>query len=99
MPISKERNWIRVATPGLPPAAKIYAKGECKAIVSQDDQGHWRLTIYCGNRYPTIDEIRDARFTLCAKIVNMALLLSPEGHPDTRKNGFYLCEIEDAEKA
>lgn len=96
MPI-KEHEWIRVEAPDLPPDAGIYAKGECKAIVSKD-QGHWRLSIFCTNRSPTLDEIRDARYAICPQDPTMAVILLPEGHPLMRKNGVYLCEIEDEEK-
>ncbi|MGD0621465.1 MAG: hypothetical protein ABSA82_03230 [Thermacetogeniaceae bacterium] len=94
MPINTEHDWLRIETPELPPGAETYAKGERKAIVSKDDQGHWHLSIFCKNRYPTIDEIRDARFTFCPKDITMAIILLPDEHPYMRKNGVHLCEIE-----
>jgi hypothetical protein len=91
MPIN---GWLRVETPDLPPEATVYVKGECKAIISQDDQDHWHLSIFCKDHYPTIDEIKDARFALCPKDITMAIILLPDEHPYMRKNGIHLCEIE-----
>lgn len=67
--------------------------GECLALVSKDD-GKWHLSISHPDRYPTWDEIRDARYEFIPDEVTMAMLLPPKGeYVNLHPNCFHLWEV------
>jgi len=73
-----------------------FSKGECRVLITVD-LGRKHLSISCANRYPTWDEIADARYHFIGN-VDMALILPPKVdyvnfHPFT----FHLWEIKDSE--
>ena len=75
------------------PGAQAYRFGECLVIVSQDG-GYWHMSISHPSRYPTWDEIRDARYELVPDHVTMALLLPPrEEYVNIHPNCFHLWEV------
>jgi hypothetical protein len=77
--------------------SKAYAKGDLRIWITRNVYPHgirWHLSISCRNRYPTWDEIRDARYDLLPDNITMAQLLPPKSeyvaiHP----NCFHLHEI------
>jgi hypothetical protein len=56
----------------------------------------WHLSISHPERYPTWDEIADARYELVPDEVTMALLLPPRGeYVNAHPNCFHLWQIDD----
>jgi hypothetical protein len=92
-------SWLEVPTPVV--GAKAYAKGACRVIVSLDPvRGRllWHLSISCEHRYPTWDEIKDARYSLVPDNVTMAMLLPPRAeYVNVHPNCFHLHETEGDE--
>jgi hypothetical protein len=80
----------------LPPSARIYsAAGGCSVIVSRD-AGRWHVSISHRHRYPTWDEIADARYALVPDDVTMAMLLPPSSeYVNAHDFCFHLWEIDD----
>jgi hypothetical protein len=76
-----------------------YSTGECRIIVTREIYGRrarWHLSISCADRYPSWDEIRDARYALLPDDVTMAMLLPPKAqYVNLMKNCFHLHEIDD----
>lgn len=66
----------RPAGPGCEPGAQVYIMGACRIIVGHSASG-WHLSISCGSRYPTWDEVAKARYELIPNDVTMAMLLPP----------------------
>jgi hypothetical protein len=69
------------------PGAQVYTMGACRIIVGRSASG-WHMSISCGDRYPTWDEVAKARYELILDGVTMAMLLPPEAefvnvHPTT----------------
>jgi hypothetical protein len=80
---------------------KFYGKGECKVIVSyeqptpNDANMRWHLSISCQDRYPTWEEIKDARYSLLPMGLTFAQLLPPmDQFINIHPNCFHLWEIE-----
>lgn len=81
--------------------ASLYLKGECRVLVAQEqamERGielmRWHLSISCIARYPTWDEIHDARYSLLADDLHMAMILPPKSeHVNVHSNCFHLHEI------
>jgi len=85
------------------PGGKAYRMGECTIIVSRNVSGsietfgpvRWHLSISCVNRYPTWDEIHEARYKLLPNECTMAIILPPkEQYVNIHPNCFHLHEIE-----
>lgn len=56
----------------------------------------WHLSIAHAERYPTWDEIADARYELVPEDVTMALLLPPPGeYVNEHEHCFHLWQIDD----
>jgi hypothetical protein len=79
----------------------FYGKAECKVILShelptpKDEKKRWHLSISCQDRYPTWEEIKDARYSLLPMGLTFAQILPPMSqfiniHP----NCFHLWEID-----
>lgn len=67
----------RPAPPGCEPGSRLHRMGACVIIVGHSPAG-WHLSISCGDRYPTWDEVAKARYELIPGDVTMAMLLPPE---------------------
>jgi hypothetical protein len=84
--------------------AKAYAKGDCRVLVSLDPTPkggvtrlRWHLSISCSTRYPSWNEIKDARYSLLPDNVTVAMLLPPRAeYVNVHPNCFHLHEIDDA---
>jgi hypothetical protein len=78
----KNRTWRsggRIPIAGADNKGEIWIAGRLRAIVSQDgpDQ-YWHISVsHADGRYPTWDEIADARYDLCPNDIDMALILPP----------------------
>ncbi|KKN16782.1 hypothetical protein LCGC14_0972440 [marine sediment metagenome] len=71
-----------------------YNLGECRIIVSKD-MGFWHLSISHQTRYPTFDEIRDARYKFLPNNITVAMLYPPkEEYINLHNNCFHLWELK-----
>ena len=88
---------IQIPMPKMGPAlsyCKAYAFGECRIFVGKEPPG-WHMSISHPSRYPTWDEIRDARYELVPDGVTMAMLLPPRSqYVNVHSFCFHLHEIE-----
>ncbi|KKL90603.1 hypothetical protein LCGC14_1903060 [marine sediment metagenome] len=67
--------------------------GECSVIVSKD-AGKWHLSIAHPSRYPTLDEIRDARYKFLSNDLHVAMIYPPkEEYVNVHNNCFHLWEL------
>jgi hypothetical protein len=62
---------------------RLYDKGPCQVLISQErypgkgERLWWHLSISCRDRYPTWEEIKDARYTLLPMGMTFAQILPP----------------------
>ena len=74
---------------------QIFKEGDLVIMVSIDD-GMWHLSISHKDRYPTLDEIRDARYKYIPDEVTMAMLYPPKAeYVNLCNNCFHLWEIKE----
>lgn len=79
----------------LEPRARAYKFGECLVITGVSEQG-WHMSISHPTRYPTWDEIRDARYALVPDEVTMAMLLPPRSeYVNVHENCFHLWQVAE----
>ncbi len=72
---------------------RAFLWGECSIIVNKWPQG-WHLSIAHPTRYPTWDEIRDARYEFLDDNLYMAIILPPKNeYVNIHKNCYHLHEI------
>jgi len=72
-----------------------YREGDLIIMVSVD-AGFWHLSISHASRYPTFDEIRDARYKYVPDEVTMAMLYPPKAeYVNLHNNCFHLWEIKE----
>jgi hypothetical protein len=70
-----------------------YLLGECPVVVTREG-GRWHLSISHPRRYPTWDEIAEARYRLLPKTQTFALPLPPAAeYINLHKNCFHVYEI------
>ncbi|NPV81906.1 MAG: hypothetical protein HPY52_16870 [Firmicutes bacterium] len=82
----------------LEPGAQAYRYGPCLVIVGKSEDG-WHMSISHPDRYPTWDEIRDARYQFMPHDITVAMLLPPpEEYINIHENCFHLWQIEDPRK-
>jgi hypothetical protein len=79
-------------------SSKAYAKGELRIIVTRDlypaGGVRWHMSISHPTRYPTWDEIKEARYALLPDECTMGMLLPPKAqYVNVHKNCFHLHEI------
>jgi hypothetical protein len=73
-----------------------YSLGECTAMVTKED-GRWHMSIAHPRRYPTWDEVAEARYRLLPESIVAAMVLPARGHyVNLHPNCFHLHEIDDA---
>jgi len=77
---------------------KAYAKGDLRIWVTRDaywtGEVRWHLSISTNHRYPTWEEIRDARYALLPDNITMGMLLPPKReYVNVHPNCFHLHEI------
>jgi hypothetical protein len=101
--MSKHHGYTEIEAPrvigGLPAVYnKAFARGEVRVWVSRDVYAdgsvRWHLSISCKSRYPTWDEIHDARYALLPNDITVAMILPPkEEYVNLHPNCFHLHEI------
>jgi len=74
--------------------------GECHVLLAREalavprQRAQWHLSISHPDRYPTFDEMRDARYWFCPGHITMGLLFPPLGeYVDVHQNCFHLWEV------
>lgn len=95
------KGYIEIPCPdiGVPTLSRhAYSKSDCRIIVSRDIHGtgevRWHLSISCANRYPTWEEIKEARYALLPDNITMGMLLPPKAeYVNIHPNCFHLHEI------
>jgi hypothetical protein len=79
---------------------KAFERDGCLIWVTRDRHAdntvHWHMSISRRDRYPSWNEIRDARYELLPDNITMAMLLPPKDqYVDLHPNCFHLHEIEN----
>lgn len=79
---------------------KMFTKGACRVLLSHEpkfegDGLRWHLSISCADRYPTWEEIKDARYSLLPLGLTFAQILPPMNEfVNIHPNCFHLWEID-----
>lgn len=74
---------------------RCYLLGECSVAVTRE-YGEWHMSIAHPGRYPTWDEVAQARYRAIPKGVWMALMLPPpEEYVNIHPNCFQLIQVPD----
>lgn len=83
---------------------RLYSKGPCRVLISQEPRPrgqprpYWHLSISCQDRYPTWEEIKDARYSLLPMGITFAQLLPPMNEfVNMHPNCFHLWELDNFE--
>lgn len=83
---------------GMEPGSRNFLMGRINIIVSQSTYG-WHISISHPKRYPTWDEIADARYALIPNEVTMGFILPPkEEYVNLHPNVFHLWEIDTSKQ-
>lgn len=101
--LMSSKKYIEIPAPevhgGIPTVYnKAFTKDGCNIWVTRDvyEAGfvRWHLSISRRDRYPSWDEIRDARYALLPDDITMAMLLPPKAeYVNLHKNCFHLHEL------
>lgn len=84
-----------IEIPSPVPNARAFMFGECRILLAIENR-LWHMSISHPNRYPTWDEIYDARYVLIPNKYTMAMLLPPkEQYVNVHPNCFHLWEVND----
>lgn len=71
-----------------------YSLGDCSIVVTRE-YGTWHLSIAHPRRYPTWDEIAEARYRLLPKSITAAMLLPPmEEYVNLHRFCFQVYELD-----
>lgn len=80
--------------PSSIPTCRAWQLGQCK-VFAGIELGKWHMSISHPTRYPTWDEIKEARYRFVPNKPMMAMLLPPkEQYINIHPNCFHLHEIE-----
>ena len=83
-------DWPTVGFPGQ----RWYSWGDCRVMAGVDPDGAYHLSISCPSRYPTWEEIKQARYDLCPADIHMAMILPPKtDYVNIHDNCFHLHQI------
>jgi hypothetical protein len=97
LPVPPEVQALNPYSKGL----RCFYLGECSVFVCREPAGAdggllWHLSIAHRDRYPTWDEIHDARYRLVPDAVTMAMLLPPpDEYVNVHPNCFHIWESHD----
>ena len=108
MESTKLNGWEEIHWPEMPTSSlkatgtKCFCKGPCRVLLSCELSAgfprpakRWHLSISCVDRYPTWDEIKDARYTLLPMGITFAQILPPlNDYVNLRNFTFHLWEID-----
>jgi hypothetical protein len=89
-----KNGWL--ARPGPPVAHGLgwFQKGDVRVCLAHEPEG-WHISMSCADRYPTWDEIKDARYSLTPDGCYMAMILPPSAeYVNVHENCFHLHEIQ-----
>jgi hypothetical protein len=76
-------------------SAQQFKRGPLTVLLAQEE-GRWHLSISTPTRYPTWDEIADARYDLLPDALRMAMLLPPRAeYVNAHPYCFHLWETQD----
>ena len=68
--------------------------GECSVLAAKEGD-KWHLSIAHRSRYPTLDEIRDARYKFVPDDVTMAMIYPPKDeYVNLHNNCFHLWQVK-----
>lgn len=84
--------------PGMEKLRKVYESPaeRLRVIVAWEPGNGWHLSISHPTRYPTWEEIRDARYELLPDACTMGMLLPPKAeYVNLHPNCFHLHEVPD----
>lgn len=85
--------FIRIPSPV--PYCKAFLFRECQVFCGQEPGIGWHLSISHPFRYPTWDEIKEARYALVPDAVTMAMMMPPRGeYVNVHPNCFHLHEVK-----
>ena len=74
-----------------------YTFRECKILITKD-MGRWHMSISHPSRYPSWDEIRDARYKYLPENIFIIMVLPPKGnYVNVHPYCFHLWETRDPE--
>lgn len=77
----------------IEPNLRTFRNGELWIMTGWTAQDGWHLSISHADRYPTWDEIRDARYALLPDNTMIAMFLPPKGeYVNVHPNCFHLWE-------
>lgn len=113
-PVIKGHGWAdhgkqTMTHAGMTHTCHMFTKGECRVLVSRENHGssiigapggklRYHLSISCANRYPTWEEIKDARYCLLPLGLTFAQILPPPNeYTNIHPNCFHLWEIDGNE--
>jgi hypothetical protein len=72
-----------------------YTLGPCSVLVTRE-HGRWHLSISHPARYPTWDEVAEARYRVLPKSLHFAMMLPPEGeYVNLNPNVFQVVQVPD----
>ena len=97
---AEPKRWRELLLPSGMSDMRMYTKGNLQVLVCKEPTGStarllWHLSISHPDRYPTWDEICDARYALLPDDCVMAQLLPPRReYVNLHPNCFHLWEIE-----
>jgi hypothetical protein len=75
--------------------ARWFRQGPVRVCVASE-HGRWHMSVSCdGDRYPTWDEIADARYQLLPNDRDFGLILPPPADYVNIRNVFHLWELRD----
>lgn len=98
----KSHGWENTGKYQLPKGvvADTFVKGECRVILAREPHGKggkllYHLSISCADRYPTWEEIKDARYSLMPLGSTVAQILPPMSeYINIHNNTFHLWELD-----
>lgn len=86
-----ERSLVNPANSYL----RVYRLGECAVVVTRE-YGEWHVSISHPKRYPTWDEVAQARYRAIPKHIWMAMMLPPPEHyVDLNPNCPHLVQVPE----
>lgn len=90
-------NWTPQGRQPLPcgTSAQRFTRGPLNVLVAQEE-GRWHLSISTPTRYPSWDEIADARYDLLPDSIQVAMMLPPRAqYVNVHPYVFHLWESRD----
>jgi len=87
--------WTRIKGLGNAKAFRAISDDGPLTVLLSIDDGDWHLSISHPSRYPTWNEIHDARYTFIPNKFTMAMILPPmEEYVNIHTNTFHLWQIK-----